>query len=73
MRILRQIECFIFGHRYEVWQELTPHSRRVICDHCAGDWGMNDDVQAFIPWCADLESLYRSMGKRIRTRNDSQP
>lgn len=66
--MLRKLECWIFGHRYEVWQELTRWSRRVICTHCGSDWGMNDDVQSLIPWGDELEDLYHTMGIRLRPR-----
>ena len=67
-RLGRRLWCALIGHRMYVWQELTAHSRRVVCDHCGGDWGMNDDVRAIIPWDAELESLYQSHGIRIRRR-----
>lgn len=69
MSRIARLWCFLVGHRYEVWQELTGHSRRVICDHCHGDWGMNDDVRSFIPWSGDMEEMYKTIGVRIRPRS----
>lgn len=64
----RKLWCLLIGHKFYVWQELNPWSRRVVCDHCGGDWGMNDDCRAIIPWGSELESLYRSQGILIRRR-----
>ena len=64
MRI-RRLFCFIFGHRLHVHQKFSSYSRRVICLHCDGDWGMNDNVPAFIPWDGELEEMYKSFGHRI--------
>lgn len=66
--MLRKLQCWIFGHRYEVWQHFGHASRRVVCDCCGGDWGMNDRVQAFIPWCGQLAEMYELMGYKIRPR-----
>lgn len=65
---LRKLDCALFGHDYEIWQHFSPHARRVICENCGGDWGMNDDVRAFIPWDAELEGMYRLLGKTVRQR-----
>jgi len=54
--------CFIFGHRYQVVQEFSHYSRRVVCPDCRSDWGMNDDVRAIIPWSDELREMYESMG-----------
>ena len=54
--------CFVFGHRYQVVQEFSYYARRVVCSDCRGDWGMNDDVRAFIEWDNELTDLYRSQG-----------
>lgn len=56
--IFRKFPCIVLGHRYEVAQEFSPFVRRVICRHCKGDWGMNDNVKAFIPWDAELTELH---------------
>lgn len=68
LNLLRKLYCFVFGHDMYVWQELKPWSRRVCCDHCGGDWGMNDNVQAMIKWDDDLQSLYEWQGIKIRPR-----
>lgn len=62
MRLLSKLICLMFGHRYIVAQEFSDYSRRVVCPDCRGDWGMNDDVRAFVPWDLDLEKMYRSFG-----------
>lgn len=61
-KLLAQFFCLIFGHRYQVAQEFNSYSRRVVCPHCGGDWGMNDEMSAFIPWDEELTSLYQSQG-----------
>lgn len=66
-RLLARLFCFIFGHRYEVWQQLTFQSRRVICRHCSGDWGMNDGTRSFIPWSGEMAEMYSTtFGIRLR-------
>lgn len=62
---LRRLFCFIFGHRFHVLQKFSITSRRVICLHCDGDWGMNDNARAFIPWSSELEEMYIMFGHRI--------
>jgi hypothetical protein len=57
--------CAVFGHRLEVAQHFSRYSRRVICRDCRGDWGMNDDVRAILPWDKDMEEMYRTSGKQI--------
>lgn len=61
-----RIWCFVFGHKYEVWQVFSPTSRRVLCHCCKGDWGMNDDARAFVPWDGELAAMYKLMGHKIR-------
>lgn len=67
-RQLKRFWCWLVGHRYYVHQRFSAWSRRVCCDHCGGDWGMNDDVRAIIPWSDELEELYRMQGHRILKR-----
>lgn len=57
-----KVSCFIFGHQYQVAQEFSDTSRRVVCPVCEGDWGMNDQVPAFIKWDDELAEMYRSFG-----------
>lgn len=59
--MLKRLACWVFGHRYWVVQHFTPETRRVACHRCKGSWGMNDRVQAIIPWDADLEAMYRDL------------
>lgn len=61
-RLLPRLKCLILGHRMYVVQELTYISRRIACSRCHGDWGMNDDVRVVIPWCVELERMYRGFG-----------
>lgn len=65
---MRRLPCWIFGHRYEVWQHFSRASRRVVCDNCSGDWGMHDGERAFVPWDGQIEEMYVFMGHRIRPR-----
>lgn len=66
MMILRKLKCAVFGHQYRAHQTFTSYSRRVVCDHCGGDWAMNDDVRAILPWSKDFEEMYRVMGHDVR-------
>lgn len=64
--MIKRAICFLlFGHRLRVVQEFSQHSRRIYCDRCKGDWGMNDDVRAVVKWDHELEALYRSFGHYI--------
>lgn len=65
-KIFRRILCLMFGHEYYVHQHFFAHSRRVKCKVCDGDWAMNDDVRAFVPWSKEFEEMYRSMGREPR-------
>ena len=64
----RKLWCFLIGHQMYVWQEFHPWSRRVVCDHCGGDWGMNDCVRVMIPWSKELERLYEFHDFKIKER-----
>lgn len=66
--LLQKLWCWIVGHEFYVLQKFSHSSRRICCDRCGGDWGMNDDVQALIPWSSDLESIYRMQGHGILKR-----
>ena len=63
---MKRLFCFLLDHRYYVWQHFSRISRRVICLRCGGDWGMNDEVRAIIPWDGQLAQLYEMQGHRIR-------
>lgn len=67
-QLLSRIWCWITGHDYYVLQEFKPWSRRICCDRCGGDWGMNDDCRVVIPWSKELERMYEMMGHRILKR-----
>ena len=60
--IFQKLLCWIFGHQFQVAQEFESWSRRVVCPCCRGDWGMNDNVRAMIPWDEELADMYRSFG-----------
>lgn len=60
--LVAKVICFIFGHRYQVVQEFSDYSRRVVCPDCHGDWAMNDDVRIILPWDDGFADLYRSFG-----------
>lgn len=60
--------CMAFGHDFRIWQAFTPRSRRIYCDYCQQDWGMNDDARAVLPWDRELEEHYRLMGFTVRNR-----
>ena len=65
-RVVRRALCWVRGHKYRVVQEFSPECRRVKCDRCGGDWGMNDDAKALIDWDRDLENMERSFGREIK-------
>ena len=55
--LLKRLLCLVFGHRYVVAQEFNSYSRRVVCPACRGDWAMNDDCRAFVPWGEEFAEL----------------
>jgi hypothetical protein len=59
---VKRLICAIFGHRFVLVRELTPHSRRIACTRCKQHFGMNDDARAVIPWDIELENMYRVIG-----------
>lgn len=65
---LHRLWCWIFGHDFYVLQKFSQHSRRVCCDRCGGDWAMNDNVRAIVPWSGEFEEMYRLHGHRILKR-----
>lgn len=67
-RLLRRVDCWLFGHDLYVLQHFGRGSRRICCDHCGGDWGMHDGMRAVIPWSGELAEMYELMGYRIRER-----
>lgn len=72
MGSIKLVFCWIFGHDYQVWQHFNHTSRRVVCERCGGDWGMNDSVRAFVPWSGELAEIYEMQGKKIRPRRPLQ-
>lgn len=65
-QLVGRVLCWMRGHKYRVVQEFSPECRRVKCDRCGGDWGMNDDAKALIDWDRDLENMERSFGREIK-------
>lgn len=68
--MLKKLKYLLFGHKYHIIQRFSKTSRRVECLRCGGDWGMNDQVRAIIPWCGELEEMYQDVFgiKLIRPR-----
>ena len=66
--IYAKLLCLVFGHQYQVWQHFSRISRRVVCNRCGGDWGMHDEVRAFVPWSGEMTEMYERFGHRIRAR-----
>lgn len=62
MKLLNAILCSLFGHRYVVERVLNSGARKVGCTRCRKSWGMHDSTRSFIPWDAELESLYSPGG-----------
>lgn len=56
---IKQLICFLFGHKYYVIRKFSPTERKVGCARCFKEWGMNDRVKAFIPWDGELEELHK--------------
>lgn len=63
---MKRLWCKLFRHQYYVVQEFGPHSRRVACHRCGGDWGMNDSTHSLIRWDGDLRAMYESFGYEIK-------
>lgn len=70
MKLLGRLCCAVAGHRYTVVQHFTPHSRRVCCPRCGGDWAMNDDARSFVPWSKEFEDFYREHGHLLVETDD---
>ncbi len=63
MKLINRIKCFFGRHKFYVILEIDYCNRRVGCRNCEGEWGMNDNVKAFIRWDDDLEIMYKLIGK----------
>jgi hypothetical protein len=61
--MIQKIKCIFGKHKYHIIEEYSKDVRKVGCKRCLRQWGMNDRVQAFIPWDAELEEHH----KHIRT------
>lgn len=60
-----RLSCLLWGHRFFVKQEFGPVARRVQCERCDGDWAMNDEIRAFVPWDDDFVRMYELLGHRV--------
>lgn len=65
-RLVRRILCVLIGHKYRVVQRFSPDVRRVKCDRCGSDWGMNDRVRVLVNWDEDLEEMHQRCGAKIK-------
>jgi hypothetical protein len=61
--MIQKIKCLLGKHKHYVVEKYSKDVRKVGCKNCSKQWGMNDRVQAFIPWDAELEENH----KLIRT------
>ena len=57
--------CLTHGHRFRVVQHFGPSQRRLKCERCGGDWGMHDGRGMIVPWCLELQQIYRDFGYEI--------
>lgn len=62
---MHKIVCLALRHRFRVVQEFGPSQRRLKCERCGGDWGMNDAMRMIVHWDPDLQQLYRDFGFEI--------
>jgi hypothetical protein len=53
--------CFIFGHRYRLKRDITPHIREVKCLRCDKMWGMNDETNDLLPLDDDLLEIHEML------------
>jgi len=63
---MKDLICFLFGHKYFVAQVLSPQSRRLCCRWCSKSFAMNDDARSLLPWDAEFHRLYESHGVEIK-------
>jgi len=56
------IFCFLLGHKYKVIQRVSKTSRRVKCNRCSKEGGMNDSTQSLVKWDSELEEMYQEQG-----------
>lgn len=45
-------------HKLYVVQEFGDQTRRVACEKCKREWGMNDRIQVMVEWNDDLANMY---------------
>ena len=61
MRILKAIWCFLFHRKIKVVFIFNKTTRLLKCERCGQLWGMNDAVQAFLPWDEEFEKHHSEM------------
>ncbi len=59
----KKIICKMRGHQLRTVHEFSPHSRRVRCVRCTGDWALHDGIGVLIPWSGKLHELYEDQKK----------
>lgn len=62
---MARLLCFLLGHQYRIIQEFSYATRRVGCERCRREWGMNDNVGAFLPWDGEFAEFYHKRGHHI--------
>lgn len=72
MRFLARIACYVAGHQYRVTRYLTPHSRRVGCPRCGGDWAMNDDARVIVKWSPEFDAFYAEYAGLLSDSNATE-
>lgn len=63
-KFFRLLVCLLFKHKYRVKREITPETREVLCKRCKKEWGMNDNVKAFIPMDNELRRFHELLLKK---------
>jgi len=64
--LIEKFKCYIEGHKYRIVQVFREqNSKRIKCTRCKGDWVMNDNLQAILPWSKEFEEMYRMIGNNI--------
>lgn len=68
---MHKIICLALRHRFRVVQDFSSQCRRIKCERCGGDWGMNDandglgHKAAVVEWRRDFEQFFRDRGFEI--------
>lgn len=59
---VKRLVCWLRFHDLIVLREFGT-SRQCYCRRCERMFGMHDGARAFIPWDAELEEMYKFLGK----------